>query len=536
MTGVVLSRTQPLREWVSVSISNRTWFLPILAGLLVRLGASPFFGHPYDFEIWRSYSSLVWVFHVNAFFWWSQGPLSLASLIVAQAPGVIIEGSGFEISPFLENTLLHLPFVAGDLLLAYALWNLCKRYAPDWSRRVLYAWALLPGFWWISAGHGQSDPWVPATALMAIIAVLDRRWWMAGVWLGIGFGFKYVPILIVPGLIAFSWRADGRRSAGRLLGGFLVIMGLSLTPLLLTAFSLGLEDGATLLWERFNWWSVGTDPLLNPGTLVQAVYTPYPVLLGLFSSLGAPLNLVHQLPRIFVIVGFIASFGLFVLSIRRLDFRSPKDSLKHLVPLLAYAALTFLLVGGLSHVAVIQRAYWAAPLLLALAVARNSRITFGLALLYSFLVLLPEWFTTSPFFYLRTPFDEAGLSLASTLAALTGLGQSPAYAALLGALLVPFGLLTVLLPNWTRRDRTLSLPVSVLVTCVLLALIAFTPNTPLRIVLAPLSMLALAASPLAPEMRRSTVFLFAASCVVVGSVALGYGWASSLGLGSGGLR
>ncbi|MGH8874256.1 MAG: methyltransferase domain-containing protein, partial [Acidimicrobiia bacterium] len=363
-------------------VAGRWFHLAVGTGIATRLVVSMLFGHPYDFEIWRTYAKLVWSFHANALFWWSQGPLSLISLIAAHSPSVLVEGLGGQVPGAVENLLLHVPFLAGDLLLAFALWSLLSRVAPGQARGALVAWALLPGIWWIPAGHGQFDPWIPATVLLAVDAAFDRRWRRAGLWLGLGFGFKYVPVVLLPGFVLASWRSARGRGARQVLGGFFLVGIASAAPLVVSALSLGLADGAALLWERVNWWSVGSGAVLSDSLLARAVSSPYPLILGVVQAAGGSPRLVERLPPLLVGGGVLAAHTWFWLALHR-DQARGSDRARSLDRLLGYACLTLLVVGGLSQVAVIQRLYWAAPLLLALAAVRSAALTFGLAHIYS---------------------------------------------------------------------------------------------------------------------------------------------------------
>lgn len=442
----VRSRTETERLYpfarTAVRIS-RPWVPVVALGLAVRLATSTFLGHPYDFEIWRTYWKLVWSFDVNALFWWSQGPLGLITMVVSQSPLVLVEGLGLDLQGPLENLVLHAPFLAGDLLLAYALWSSLARYARPWATPGLISWALLPGFWWIPAGHGQFDAWVPATTLLAVLAAAEGRWRRAGVWLGIGFGFKYVPILLLPGLLLIAWQRGRARSTLDVLGCFLVTATATLVPLVATASTLGPGGALRLLWERVSWWSTGSESVLSASLLAGAVSSPYPVLLDASRRAGVSATQVELLPPLLVALGIMVALGWLVRSQLKSSHSvpSPRNDLERL---LAYAALTLLFVGGLSQVAVIQRVYWALLPMLVLAVVSGSRLAVGLTLAYSSLILLPEWLSTSPLLYLRAPFDDLGLRLVTDVGAITGWGQSLRLAELLGAAIVPFGVLAVL--------------------------------------------------------------------------------------------
>lgn len=427
--------------------------LAVGAGIALRLSLSMIAGHPYDFEIWRTYIRMVWGFHANALFWWSQGPLGLISLVAAQSPAVVVEGLGGRVPDAVENLLLHLPFLAGDILLGFALWKLASQVAPSWAGRALVAWALLPGIWWIPAGHGQFDPWIPASILMAIVAATEQRWGRTGAWLGLGFGFKYVPMLLLPGFLLASWRKGRTRGSGQLIIGFLIVALISAAPLVATALSLGPTEGMELLWERVGWWSVGSGGVLSESLLARAVSSPYPVILSLVQAAGGSPGLVERVPPLLVGGGLLTALVWFWWKsghgFRRWGGQATQ-------PLLVYACLTLLVVGGLSQVAVIQRLYWVAPLLVALAVVRGAWLTLGLAGLYSYVFLLPEWLSTSPFIYLRPPLTETGLWLAAVSGPVTGLGQSYGTALLLGATIVPLGLLAILWRGRAARNTWIS--------------------------------------------------------------------------------
>lgn len=481
-------------------------FASLVLGLAIRLPVSMMFGNPYDFEIWRTYSKLVWAFHVNALFWWSQGPLSLIALTVSQSPRVLAEGLGWEGSAAIENLSLHLPFLAGDLLLFYGLFSLFQRFGAGWTRRGLLAWALVPGFWWITAGHGQFDPWVPATVLLAVIAATDGRWLRAGLWLGLGFGFKYVPVVLMPGFLLLGWRRGRLASIGQLSAGFVLVAAASIAPLFITAFSLGLRDGAALLWDRMAWWSVGTESVLSSSALAGAVSSPYPMILRVLRSGGAA-GSIEYLPPILVGTGVLATLGWYLAALRpgRSAHADHDSSVRQL---LSYSCLTLLIVGGLGQVAVIQRLYWAAPLLLALSAVRDSRFTFGAALMYSFLFLLPEWFTTSPLLYLRPPLLDAAPGLAADVGSFTGWGRSPDLAMVIGALLVPMGIVAVLGTSVPRLHAGVALAALAILGLALVGLALIALDAALLTAMVSLGTLAVVASlPLRQHVNTTVTLL-----------------------------
>jgi hypothetical protein len=423
----------------------------LVGGILLRVLVALAFGHPYDFEIWRSVVRLFWGFHVNPFFLWSQGPLSLIALELTHAPVAVVRGLGLGEGNVLENLLLHVPFIVGDLLVGLAIVRLVDGCDPRWRRRALSAWAFLPGFWWVSAGHGQIDPWIPATVLFAVYAASRRSWTAVGLWLALGFGFKYVPVIVVPGFVCFAFRQQGYRAARRVVLSFSLGSAAALVPLAVSVAGLGFSRGASLLYTRVAWWSVGTSgdggtgmAVLSTDALAKAYHSPYPAVLALLKSADIGVPVATKLPPVLVVAGVLASLAWFVPRVMRAApvdraVQDPAD--QGVIDLLTYAGLTLLFVGGLSQVAVIQRVYWALPLMLVSAVLRRAPAGFGLALQFSHLLLLPIMFVESPLFYLRPPWDyhDAG-SLVRSFAEAAGLGRSPQLALIIGAVLVPVGL------------------------------------------------------------------------------------------------
>lgn len=448
-----------LRGFAGLITRKRTlsWRWIMAVALLVRLISAAVFGNPYDFEIWRSTISVVYSLHVNTYFWWSQGPLALAGILASALPIPALEGIGVHLAVPLQNACLHLFFIAGDLVAGYALVQLLggdgMPHASEWQKRTLLLWAALPGFWWIGAAFGQTDTWIPATALLGLVYLRRQRPVLAGIVLGLGAGIIYVPLVIAPTLAVYAVRRGGVRHGIILAITSSAVFGMSMIPLLLTDMHLGLRKGIDLFVQRNEWWSLATQNTVGAGQtgLSSVSSSPYPLLLAIahYSTfLGryvADLPLLSAVLAILVVPICYAAINSGIVA-RRLGVKEVD------IALLA-CALTLLLAGGLSTQAVVQRLFWSLPLLLALAGRCRSGPALVVVCVYSWLYLLPEFYLTPPTFYLRGPFRAYAFNgaVAAVVGSWSGFGLLKQVAPIWGALTVPVGLLCIVFALASRK-------------------------------------------------------------------------------------
>lgn len=439
----------------------------ILGAIIIRLGAALFLGNPYDFEIWKSTAVIVYSFHVNTYFWWSQGPLALIGILVSALPIPAFTALGLSLPIPLQNLCLHLFFIAGDLLVGYSLIRLVRgsgvRETAAWQKRSLLLWAILPGFWWIGASHGQTDTWIPATILLSVVYLHERRPVAAGIILGLGAGIIYVPLAVAPILAIYIVKRGGWRQGIILTVTTIGVFVTSMIPLLLTDLHIGPRQGLALFLHRNEWWSVAAQ---NTGTAGQGglgsvVNSPFPVLLALAHHSGIAVRLVRDSPLLFAVIAIVVVPACYAV-IRR---SAPTGALgRHGVDgVLLACATTLLISGGLNTQAVVQRLYWSLPLLLVLAARCRSVAALAGTCIYSWLYLLPEFYTTPPTFYLRgplRPYESNGI-LALFAGSWNGYGLFKAIAPVMGALVVPMGLLclALLTPRSGSTRRAMSVAV-----------------------------------------------------------------------------
>src|SRR5262249_1281459 len=113
--------------------------------------------------------------------------------------------------PVLLSLGLKLPTIAGDVAITALLARLASASVARWY--WLNPYVLLVGLW-------TFDAVMVALALGGLAAALRQRWLLAGVLLGAGAAVKFVPALLVLGVLSWALRPSPRPlsalvSAGR---------------------------------------------------------------------------------------------------------------------------------------------------------------------------------------------------------------------------------------------------------------------------------------------------------------------------------
>ncbi len=147
------------------------------------------------------------------------------------------------------NELLALALhKAASLALHGACSFLVWRLAPArFARMALFSYAANPVICFSVLTCAHNDHWMNLFVLLALLAILRRHWLLAGAALGVGFGFKYFPLVYLPvlGMAALVQGSEGRHwaknvgDAAKVGAGFAAAVVLAYLPYAeaLTAFS-----------------------------------------------------------------------------------------------------------------------------------------------------------------------------------------------------------------------------------------------------------------------------------------------------------
>ena len=220
----------------------KTWAgrLPgiVLAAMIVHVIAAlalmPVSGQPYDLAALTGASEawLRWGFPL--LYNWKFG-LDLTVIgLGAQALRFALEQVGMSGAAALA-TAWKLPLVTADLLTGITLLDLGRRLEVRRPALIPTLWFLSPVSLWVSAGHGQVEPLMVLSFVLALDLMLRGRSGLAGVVVGLGVGVEYLPGAIV--LIAGLWLYTSviqRREAGRFMAGFALALLACFGPTLLS--------------------------------------------------------------------------------------------------------------------------------------------------------------------------------------------------------------------------------------------------------------------------------------------------------------
>jgi len=401
--------------------TSRRWLLrvwpqfAVACAVVLRLAVSPFTGDPYDFEIWKTTNSWLYVLGFNPLVWWTQGPLGLLLIVW---PYTVYESFRlwWRETIYLQHFVLHLPMIAGDALMFVALYRLGIHLTRD--RYVAcatgFAWSLNPFTFWISAVHGHFDQIMMALAVLSLDLLIRGKDFRAGLCISASIATKYVTVLLLPSIAVYIILR--RRNFIAFLNGCIAGFLIFFAPFLSVFLVLSPNGMLQLIKERLWWTGIVNSQriVIMQGDLYRAsVMTPYSALVHAGIADFLSVDWLIRLPTLLLgITGLLLMFGL-LWGLRR-TWREraampPADALEkaNVVALVLTA-----IVVGYSPVNVIQRLSYSLPFLIIDAwIFRKTRKT-AIGLL-SGAVFLPVFFDSSPFWYILATQKGTALSLVS---------------------------------------------------------------------------------------------------------------------------
>jgi hypothetical protein len=125
-------------------------------------------------------------------------------------------------------TGLKLIFTLADLGLVFFLFHLLARINIDPRWAMLYAWHPLPII--EIAGSGHTDGVGALTLVLVLAFLLQRKYFMAVIFLALGFLVKFITVMFLPFLLVAVWKEANLKKAGGLAALFVLLILLSYAP------------------------------------------------------------------------------------------------------------------------------------------------------------------------------------------------------------------------------------------------------------------------------------------------------------------
>jgi Gpi18-like mannosyltransferase len=176
-------------------------WLILASGLALRLVIAPLGAHPGDFATLSGWAVAVGAHGLLNIYQVSDAnypPITLALLGgLRWLYGLTTAGDP---SGPVWMILLKLPAILADIGIAALVWRKMARAASG-SFWLLAAVVFNPALIYLSAWWGQYDSLSLLAALAALLEALDRRFFLAGLWLGIGLMVKLQAAVIAPAIL-----------------------------------------------------------------------------------------------------------------------------------------------------------------------------------------------------------------------------------------------------------------------------------------------------------------------------------------------
>lgn len=176
----------------------------ILVFLVLDLAVSPWFGHPFDMDVWfktgqwmlsgqNIYANPVHISYTPLWAYWTA-----AAFLAYRLSGENI---------FLWRTVVKLPLILGHTWLAYLAWNLLRESALPRARRAVIL-VLASIFIYVGAIWGQLETLVSASLLLTTMRITRGSNSQAGFLAGLAIALKQYALLPAIGLGLVSWRSS----------------------------------------------------------------------------------------------------------------------------------------------------------------------------------------------------------------------------------------------------------------------------------------------------------------------------------------
>jgi len=360
-----------------------------LVGLAARILLIPLFAHPFDVYAWYMICTDIikeGPFKVTYFppmlfytllpiaylYQWASTSFAIAPVPMSSLPPQLNPYPQFEIAyvpGLLFNTLVKIPFLLADTLLAIILYKFVKglRLSQSSAEKAAAIWFLNPYLIWISSGWGMFDSLPALFTIASLYLISKKRLEMAGACLAVAVAYKLYPIMLLFPVSLYFLKASSNRRVESI--KFFSIFLIISVALFLPAF------GGT--------WNVS-----------QSLVT------GIYERAGLGLtywSILLTFPSDYQSVAY-ASTILVVLAIGIVCFLLRRFEFKNSVLDLSAATLSLILAVFLSYRIICEQFFvWALPFLIISCIeGRTEEILYRassiLALLYSVTNLLFPFF------------------------------------------------------------------------------------------------------------------------------------------------
>jgi hypothetical protein len=235
---------------------------------------------------------------------------SLSALVTQDGPG-----------PFIAK----LPLLFADLAMTLLLyWQARKRHSMLFALILAGSFALSPALLYNGVIWGQTDAFVALPALVALFAVIEERYILAGISLALAVLIKPQPIVFVPLFLLYSWRWAGRERFIKFTVAALTTALVVALPVLVPRFQFfdmihnmqaaSYNDNLSVSSYAFNfWWLIGRGQDAMGSTLVGVrIGLLGDALFGVALLLCGALIWRRRDPAVFALALAVAYFGFFM--------------------------------------------------------------------------------------------------------------------------------------------------------------------------------------------------------------------------------
>ncbi|WP_455368085.1 hypothetical protein [[Eubacterium] cellulosolvens] len=181
----------------------------LMGGLLIRLMLAPFTGNPWDIAVWKDIGYRILILHANVYDIPTNGAWAWG--YYAYPPGWLIWCAAaypFSFHPHLYALIIKIPIIAADILLAYLIYNVCRRNdrSEQKSRFACAFFLFNPIIILISSVWGMFDALPALLTLISVILFFQRKVDEGSLALGFAILFKIYPIFLLPVFLLYATR------------------------------------------------------------------------------------------------------------------------------------------------------------------------------------------------------------------------------------------------------------------------------------------------------------------------------------------
>ena len=186
---------------------NKTFFIVLAAGLLIRLIIAPFTSYAYDIGAFVKNLDLFYIADFNPLYWWGYGSFYLFILMLFYPFKLIINDIGVD-NLYLTQLIIKIPFILADLGIACILYRIskCLTKNRNTSLTIFALWFLNPFVIFISSVHGMFDAIPTFFVILAIYYLLVNKIYKSYIFLAIAAGIKLFAVFLIPFFILYFLR------------------------------------------------------------------------------------------------------------------------------------------------------------------------------------------------------------------------------------------------------------------------------------------------------------------------------------------